>query len=219
MNEYRGWQSTWANGGAGLSDPTIDTVFDLLDEWRGLPSYQLERRADIYFALFLAAVLESHCNTEFEPLVIPEFPLRRGTLWAETERKYQNYSVKVDYVAFTKGYEQVVFVELKTDMESLRSKQDEYLHRASKLEFGEFLNGLCPLITNSRQRKKYDRLIHLLSNGPRTAVHAKPKIVYIQPKGDAKGGCVITFEEFAKVVERSGDIGRRFAQSLTRWAS
>ena len=202
-----------------MSDPTIDTVFARLDEWRGLPSYQLERRADIYFALFLAAVLESHCNTEFEPLVIPEFPLRRGTLWAETERKYQNYSVKVDYVAFTKGYEQVVFVELKTDMKSMRSKQDEYLHRASKLEFGEFLKGLCCLRTKSPQPKKYDRLINMLSNGPRTAVHVRPEVVYVQPRSDSESGCVITFEEFAKVVERSGDIGRRFAQSLRRWAS
>ena len=108
-------------------------------------------------------------------------------------------------------------------MESLRLKQDEYLEGAASLDFGELLNGVDLLRMKSRQRKKYDRLIHLLSNGPRTAVHAKPKIVYIQPKGDArcdtKGGCVITFEEFAKVVERSGDIGRRFAQSLRRWAS
>ena len=103
------------------------------------------------------------------------------------------------------------------------------------MDFGELLNGVDLLRMKSRQRKKYDRLIHLLyagangrlirdlKYGPRTAVHAKPKIVYIQPKGDArcdtKGGCVITFEEFAKVVERSGDIGRRFAQSLRRWAS
>ena len=31
-----------------MTEPTIGAVFDRLDEWRSLPSYQLERRADIY---------------------------------------------------------------------------------------------------------------------------------------------------------------------------
>lgn len=29
----------------------IDALFNLLDEWRCLPKYQLERRANIFFAL------------------------------------------------------------------------------------------------------------------------------------------------------------------------
>jgi len=32
---------------------TINELFDLLDDWRNLPSYQLERRADIFFAIHL----------------------------------------------------------------------------------------------------------------------------------------------------------------------
>ena len=53
-----------------MTDPTIDGVFELLDKWRHLPGYQLERRADIYFAMFLPDVLretvglKEHCGTE-----------------------------------------------------------------------------------------------------------------------------------------------------------
>ena len=34
-----------------MTDPTICDVFDRLDKWRHFPNYQLERRADIYFAV------------------------------------------------------------------------------------------------------------------------------------------------------------------------
>jgi len=37
----------------------IDNLFNLLDDWRTLPAYQLERRADIFFALYLDKILES----------------------------------------------------------------------------------------------------------------------------------------------------------------
>ena len=37
--------------------PTIERVFELLDKWRHLPTYWLEPRADIFFALFLPEVL------------------------------------------------------------------------------------------------------------------------------------------------------------------
>ena len=29
----------------------IDTLFDRMDAWRHFPNYQLERRADVFFAL------------------------------------------------------------------------------------------------------------------------------------------------------------------------
>ena len=34
-----------------------EDVFELLDDWRHLPAYQLERRADIYFAMYLPELL------------------------------------------------------------------------------------------------------------------------------------------------------------------
>jgi hypothetical protein len=37
----------------------ISKLFHLLDNWRNLPSYQLERRADIFFALYLDKIIKS----------------------------------------------------------------------------------------------------------------------------------------------------------------
>ena len=63
-----------------MADPTIGDLFDMLDTWRHFPKYQLERRADLYFALFLPDILESHYGVKFNREVIPEFPLRHATL-------------------------------------------------------------------------------------------------------------------------------------------
>ena len=38
-------------------DP-INHLFDQMDKWRHLPSYQLERHIDLFFSLYLPQVLE-----------------------------------------------------------------------------------------------------------------------------------------------------------------
>ena len=205
-----------------MTEPTIGAVFDRLDEWRSLPSYQLERRADIYFAMFLTDVLEKCMDTKFERLVIPEFPLRLGTLWPETERKDRNHSVKVDYVAFAKDYKRVFFIELKTSTKSRDSNQDSYLKRAAELKFKALLEGVRLIRERSRERKKYDVLLDMLSGGPENAAETRPEIVYVQPRLDGEHHqddvTCVTFECFAAVVKGRGGIGNRFAQSLRLWA-
>ena len=64
-----------------MSDPIIDKVFNLLDEWRHLPKYQLERRAPTYtLLLFLPDVCSKALNTtsRLEP-IIPEFPMKKDS--------------------------------------------------------------------------------------------------------------------------------------------
>ena len=205
-----------------MTDPTIGKVFDKLDEWKRLPNYQLERRADIFFAMFLTDVLEKHCDTEFEDLVIPEFPLRKGTLWPDKEHRQANRSVKVDYVTFTKGYKKVFFVELKTSMSSLNSGQNDYLEVAAKKEFKALVKGVDCLSKKSDQKEKYKCLQKLLSEVLIDAVEHKPQIVYILPKCENENHKAhrkyICFHEFESVVKGRGDIGKRFAQSLKDWA-
>ena len=92
--------------------------------------------------MFLTDVLEKPFSTKFERSGIPEFPLRLGTLWPETERKDRNRSVKVDYVVFAKDYKRAFFVELKTSMKSRNSDRDSYLKRAAGLEFKALLEGV-----------------------------------------------------------------------------
>ena len=209
-----------------MTTRTIETVFDTLDEWRHLPKYQLERRADIFFALFLTDVLEKHCSTKFERLVIPEFPLRHGTLETNKGRIGPNQSVNVDYAAFSKDYNKVFFIELKTEMDSRTDKQDSYLKKAAELEFKTLVEGVCLIRKHAKQpkkhAKKYERLLELLSEVPVDAVEHKPQIVYIQPdcaeKNHQDHQNYICFDEFAEVVARRGEIGERFAQSLKCWA-
>lgn len=204
-----------------MTDPTIETVFNTLDKWRHLPKYQLERRADIFFAMFLPDVLENHYGPEFDRNVIPEFPLRKETLWPDTGSREANLSVNVDYAAFTKDGKQVFFVELKTDIKSLRPRQSSYLKRASELKFKELVKGVLSLKKKSKEREKYDCLLECLKVVPVDAPEHKPRIVYIQPKYSKENhqdhAEYIYFDEFASVVEGRGEIGERFAQSLKSW--
>ena len=148
-----------------MTDLTIDGVFDLLDRWRHFPNYQLERRADIYFAMFLPDVLEAHYHTEFNREVVPEFPLRKGTLWPDKKLSDPNGSKKVDYVALTKEGQVVFFVELKTDIQSRNPEQDGDLEQAKDMEFSKLVDGILkisnPNVTG--EARKYVHLLKLLS--------------------------------------------------------
>ena len=75
----------------------ISQILRQLDEWRHLPAYQLERRVDVLFGMFLPTVIEE--EYEVSPgncWVIPEFPLHKGKL----EKSASNQSVNVDFAVF-----------------------------------------------------------------------------------------------------------------------
>jgi hypothetical protein len=97
-------------------DP-LDVVFRHLDHWRHLPAYQLERRADIFFSVYLKSVIEEVAEVALEDEIIPELPLKGDLIWPELPT---NKSVKVDYALFAKDRSRVFFVELKTDSASRR---------------------------------------------------------------------------------------------------
>ncbi|HEV8321235.1 MAG TPA: hypothetical protein VG389_06430, partial [Myxococcota bacterium] len=100
--------------------PTVADLFVLMDRWRSLPSYQLERRADIFFAPFLAGFVGSMEGVVIAPTIVPEFPVRQQD---------SNRTDKVDYVLFSADRTRVFFLELKTDVGSLRTEQNQYLAR------------------------------------------------------------------------------------------
>jgi hypothetical protein len=145
---------------AAKNAPTIEDLFSLLDEWRNLPAYRLEPRADPFFALFLKDVIAKHFKTDIHPIIIPEMPLRRGTLWDENKDS-PNKSVKVDYAVFAKDRSIVYLVELKTEGDSYDVDQERYLIRAQKVRFRELIKGIrdIALATAPRFIPKY---IHLL---------------------------------------------------------
>lgn len=140
--------------------PTIERVFEVLDKWRHLPAYQLERRADIFFALYLPEVLGKHFGMKVDPLLVPEFPIKK---------KGDNTSNKADYLALqeSEGGEpakQPFLVELKTDMASLTSSkaknQKKLLEEAAEKDIEDLVCGVIDISKSKHaDRRKY---IHLL---------------------------------------------------------
>jgi hypothetical protein len=220
----------------------IDTVFDLLDAWRHFPSYQLERRADIYFALYLPEVLEAKLGFPLDPRLVPEFPARIGALYPD---ETSNASYKIDYVALSAERDKAVLVELKTDGHSRRPEQDAYLRAAQEAGLHRLLEGLLDILRATDKKRKYGCLLTYLEElgmlrlpaGLRE-IMARPSlrgltgasrhveilvdppetlVVYVQPQGE--GPNVINFRDFAGVVRtHDDDVSWRFARSLCAWA-
>lgn len=220
----------------------IDMLFDLLDDWRHLPSYQLERRADIFFALYLQDLIEAKVGYPIKSRIIPEFPVRIGSIYPETDI---NKSYKIDYAAVAADAKKAVLIELKTEGESRRQKQDQYLVRSQAAGFRELLKGIIQIFRATNAKRKYYHLLLSLeeidqlylpksfksimqNSSLRGSVESsreiqiiskveKAQIIYIQPNGE--GEDIINFREIAQLLEKTNDaLSNRFAKSLHEWS-
>jgi hypothetical protein len=221
---------------------TTDEIFDLLDTWRHLPKYQLERRADIFFAGCLPDFLGARFGVEIHPLLIPEFPIMRA-LPEVADRA----SCNIDYLALTRDLRYGFLVELKTDSSSRRDEQDQYLQRAKSMGLRGLVEQLLQIVCASKHKHKYCCLLRLLEKHellqlpseldaalsskhyvsgvnaclPRvtvTAPNPEMRVVYLQPI--AERADEIGFEELAMWLERRPEaLAQRFAISLRRWAA
>ena len=226
----------------------IGALLGQLDSWRHLPAYRLESRADAFFALFMRDVISNHVGLPLSQVVIPEFPLRRGTLYGEATT-HANASVKVDYALFSADIRHVYFVELKTDQGSRRSTQDDYLRLAAEVGFEDILAGvvLSAKATESKSLPKYAHLLHRLQSlgflsvpesfykaacpSPRRGVRGKlgavkiqaetgsPDIRVIYVQPNDGGPDVVGFTQFADSIEGTGAVGALFASYLRKWRS
>ena len=221
-------------------DINVASLFELLDGWRHLPSYQLERRVDAMFGLFLPYVLDHALGIKIDHQIIPEFPLGQD---------HSNHSYKADFFAVSKNKERAFLVELKTDRRSLDKEQEDYLERAVE-------RGLAALLCDVRSmakakkahvRKKYFHLLEAvaaldlitLPSELENKIYSCPRGVYVDidsieicstlPKLDViyvlptkpvndMGCLVIDFENFASVVRNHSEMGSLFAKYLKRWA-
>jgi len=202
----------------------ITELFDLLDKWRYFPAYQLERRADIFFALYLKQIFSSKYGITID-YIIPEFPLRIG----EIIDKEINESFKIDYLCVSQVQPKVYLVELKTDTLSRRSKQDWYLGKAREINTAGLVNGLIKIFKATNQKNKYMNLLHeveqigwITIDNQQIINACEPydiQIVYIQPeKHPDDTEEVITFDDIISVLKtNTDDVSGRFIQSLARW--
>lgn len=206
----------------------INQVFDRLDKWRCLPDYQMERRADLYFSLYLPEVLETALGSTMQSAMIPEFPIKQVD---------SNRSDKVDYLAATTDGTKLVLVEMKTDCNSTRPEQFAYLSRGALKNGTELLDDLRTIRTASQARLKYDALIAAtmkigLTEDRANKIGRNHPVVLISPREDFRGRDVaiqmfgnagvpfhvVTFERFrATVLKYRDPLSVRFAESLDKW--
>ena len=211
-------------------------IFELLERWRHFPAYQLERRADIFFALYLPGILEHGLGVKMDGRVIPEFPLKRAD---------NHQSTKVDYFLLSEDRSRVFLVELKTEMESRNAKQDAYLVVAKECGPNALLADIPFIAAASNQQAKY---VHLLSAleamGLMTlpgdlSAYAFPKarrgisnrlkkveivetnatieVFYLQPRDDGEQG-IISFKLVAEYLSGLEDpMASVFSDYVRRW--
>lgn len=220
----------------------IDQLFDRMDAWRHFPNYQLERRADLVFSLYLHQVLRSKTGLDINELFVPEFPVRIGTIYPDIPI---DKSYKIDYVSISRNGDKAFLVELKTEGESRRESQDKYLVASKDAGMTALLEGVLQIFRTTQAKRKYYCLLVLLAamgllkipaelknimqrkslkcvNEASRAVQITSKvshceILYIQPEGNGKQ--VISFAEFANEIEQNDDpFAKRFSQSLREWA-
>jgi len=219
----------------------IDTAFDLMDRWRHLPKYQLERRADIFFAIYLRKFLQDRRGLKLREQLVPEFPIHLQSLGREGTG---HSSCNVDFLALADDMANAFFLELKTDELSLRCEQDDYLLDAQRTGLPLLLKGIVEITAATKKKAKYLHLLCLLEDlgllslpmeirrrhaaanlrglgadlqNVRIAIGKCPlRIFYLQPKGN--GGDRIGFAEFADWLEPLTDpVSKRFRQSLLTW--
>ena len=148
---------------SGSSEISLEHVLDLLDKWRHLPAYQLERRADALFALFLPGVLENRFDTG-KLCLIPEFPIKKSILQTY-EGDDTEQSINADYLAVSEDLARAFLIELKTDMTSIKEKQVKDLECAKSKGMVDILSGLKSIAKSdsvARSRIIRGKYYHLL---------------------------------------------------------
>ncbi len=220
----------------------IAKVFQNLNRWRHLPNYQLERRADIFFSIYLQTLVEEFENQPLSDIIIPELPIKADG---------SSRSCKVDYVLFSQDRRIAYFVELKTDSDSRRDEQDAYLQRAVDGGFQKVLDDLKEITARTTSYHKYWHLLRWLAKaeviripddlqtylypevrqGIRAGfadvdVVAKDvdiRVIYIQPHErelpvSATGERCISFDFIIQHLSKYDDaFSKLFAEHLTYW--
>lgn len=212
----------------------IETMLRHLDDWRHLPKYQLERRADLFFGLFIRQIVAAHFGDNIHNIVIPEFPFKRNDK--------TNHTVNFDYVLFSSNCTTVYILELKTDSNSVDDDQLCYLNEA--VNFYDILNGISAVISKTQHKEKYHHLeskIMTVMNDysdhktckikdlRADAAYPEVRILYLSPELDddkfekvltvvKNKENIISFSRAAELLEMTGGaVECHFASYLRRW--
>lgn len=203
----------------------IDTLFNQLDDWRRLPNYQLERRADIFFAIHIPILFKRLFSLEVLD-ILPEFPIRIGTIYPTVPI---NKSYKADYIVYADNLK-AFLVELKTDNGSIRDDQVKYYFKSIESGYYSLLTGLLDIYNASSYKSKYFSLLSkLVDNGSleKNESSFKPiekysfyhMPIFIKPtSSELDIGYILTYEKIIEILKNEQNpLTQRFIKSLQEW--
>lgn len=200
--------------------------FATLKDWKRLPAYKAEPRIDSLVGHFLPRLLADLLGIEVVAM-IPELPLRKGTLRPEFEGTvHAERSWKVDFLAV--GPDRCWLVEFKTDSGSRRDEQDAYLRDAVRVGTGAVVDGIVRIARVSPYKRKYAHLLGKLrsagllnGNDAWTGRNPGMEILYVQPAPPAEGERGFGFVQIADWLDAqqgAGEFEKAFAEALREWA-
>lgn len=202
---------------------TINKIFDTLDKWKSFPAYQLERRVDIFFAIYLEKTIKHKFQIDVNH-ILPEFPVHKDTI----NHDGSNQSKKIDYVAISDS--KILLIELKTDLNSKIQYQYEYYEKAQKNNIPNLIDGLLQIYRATKAKAKYEALFSeiikigwLTKEGKEFRNISKEydiEVVFLQPilMNNENPKNIITFKDVIEAMRDEKDpITQRFIQSLSKW--
>jgi len=138
----------------------IQSLFELINNNKKYPSYQAERRVDIFINFFLEDILTSYFPKSKVKFIASEFPLKKEN---------NNQSTNVDFLCVkeTNDNKTILFVELKTDAFSFDANQfNTYLHYKKEQNWNFCVEGIKRIALSKNlsfsTRLKYYHLVKKL---------------------------------------------------------
>ena len=216
---------SWKTCPTTITVKMIDTLFNQLDDWRRLPNYQLERRADIFFAIHIPVLFKRLFSLEVLD-ILPEFPIRIGTIYPTVPI---NKSYKADYIVYADNLK-AFLVELKTDNGSIRNDQVKYYFKSIESGYYSLLSGLLEIYNASSYKSKYISLLsRLVDNGSLEKNEGSYKPIekysfyhlpiFIKPTlSELDTGYILTYEKIIGILKNEqNQLTQRFIKSLQEW--
>lgn len=155
-----------------MSEVFLRALLEQLADNRQFPKYQYERRIDILINFFLPDVLRKRYGFN-TTLLVPEFPVRKSVT---------NYSSNnIDYLAYgdIKGQPHGYIVELKTDADSVKTKQLAYYKKVMDALGTTLKQEISEIGKKSKQHGKYRHLLKRIKDIPDEAMF---DAIYLAPK-------------------------------------
>lgn len=201
----------------------------MLENWKKLPAYKAETRIDSLVGYYLKTLLNEFIEEEIIG-IIPELPIRKGTIHPEYEGTvHAERSFKVDFFAVGgKGVNYLI--EFKSDSGSRRDGQDLYLKNSQDLGTKALMEGIVRIASVSPYTRKYDHLlkslqeVDLLSPIKKyTGKNPDLEILYVQPSNNNNAeDNIIDFIQIASWLEDQTDTDSfelELAAALRIWAN